>query len=71
MNSESPVADRLGAQRLLSLDVFRGATIAGMMLVNNPGSWSAVYGPLRHAEWHGWTFTDTIFRFFLWIADFR
>jgi predicted acyltransferase len=54
--------------RLESLDVFRGATIAAMILVNNPGAWSAVYPPLRHAEWHGWTFTDLIFPFFLWIV---
>jgi predicted acyltransferase len=58
----------LAAGRLMSLDVFRGATIAGMMLVNNPGSWSHVYPPLEHAEWNGWTFTDTIFPFFLWIV---
>jgi predicted acyltransferase len=55
-------------KRLLSLDVFRGATIAGMILVNNPGSWSDVYSPLLHAEWHGWTFTDLIFPAFLWIV---
>lgn len=54
--------------RLLSLDVFRGATIAMMILVNNPGSWSHVYAPLRHAEWHGWTFTDLVFPFFLFIV---
>jgi predicted acyltransferase len=54
--------------RLVSLDVFRGATIAGMMLVNNPGSWSYVYPPFRHAAWNGWTFTDLIFPFFLWIV---
>ncbi|MCS7043760.1 MAG: DUF5009 domain-containing protein [Bryobacteraceae bacterium] len=53
--------------RLKSLDVFRGFTIAAMILVNNPGSWPA-YGPLMHAEWHGWTFTDTVFPFFLWIV---
>jgi predicted acyltransferase len=53
--------------RLLSLDVFRGATIAAMILVNNPGS-GAVYPPLEHAEWNGWTFTDLVFPFFLWIA---
>jgi predicted acyltransferase len=52
----------------MSLDVFRGATIAAMMLVNNPGNWSEVYKPLLHAEWHGWTFTDLIFPFFLWIV---
>jgi predicted acyltransferase len=55
-------------ERLLSLDVFRGATIAAMMLVNNPGDWNAVYQPLEHAEWHGWTFTDLVFPFFLWIV---
>jgi predicted acyltransferase len=38
-----------------SLDVFRGATVALMILVNNPGSWSHLYGPLTHAAWHGWT----------------
>jgi predicted acyltransferase len=54
--------------RLMSLDVFRGATIAAMMLVNNPGNWDAAYQPLLHAEWHGWTFTDLIFPFFLWIV---
>ena len=54
--------------RLLSLDVFRGATVAGMMMVNNPGSWSFIYPPFKHAEWNGWTFTDLIFPFFLWIV---
>lgn len=54
--------------RLLSLDAFRGATIAGMLLVNNPGSWSHVYAPLLHAPWHGWTPTDQIFPAFLWIV---
>ncbi len=51
--------------RLVSLDVFRGLTVAAMLLVNDPGSWSAIYPPLRHAEWHGWTPTDLIFPFFL------
>jgi Uncharacterized conserved protein len=51
-------------QRLISLDVFRGMTIAGMVLVNNPGTWSAIYGPLKHAEWHGITPTDYVFPFF-------
>jgi predicted acyltransferase len=55
-------------QRLVSLDAFRGITIAGMILVNNPGSWSYVYPPLAHAEWHGWTPTDLIFPFFLFIV---
>jgi predicted acyltransferase len=56
------------AGRLKSLDIFRGATIASMILVNNPGTWKDVYPPLRHAVWHGWTFTDTVFPFFLWIV---
>jgi predicted acyltransferase len=54
--------------RFSSLDAFRGITIAGMILVNNPGSWQHVYVPLRHAEWHGWTPTDLIFPFFLFIV---
>lgn len=57
----------MNEQRLQSLDVFRGITIAGMILVNNPGSWSAVYPPLLHADWHGSTPTDWIFPFFLFI----
>lgn len=52
----------------MSLDVFRGLTIAGMLLVNNPGSWGAIYPPLEHAAWHGWTPTDLIFPFFLFIV---
>lgn len=55
-------------ERLLAVDVFRGATIAGMLLVNNPGSWGAIYPPLEHAEWHGWTPTDLVFPFFLFIV---
>ena len=55
-------------QRLVSLDVFRGITIAGMLLVNNPGTWGAIFPPLEHAEWHGWTPTDLIFPFFLFIV---
>ena len=55
-------------ERLLSLDVFRGLTIAGMLLVNDPGTWSAIFPPLEHAEWHGWTPTDLIFPFFLFIV---
>ncbi|MEO8140152.1 MAG: heparan-alpha-glucosaminide N-acetyltransferase domain-containing protein [Gemmatimonadota bacterium] len=56
------------ATRLRSLDAFRGLTIAAMLLVNNPGSWSFVYPPLEHAEWNGWTPTDLIFPFFLFIV---
>jgi len=54
--------------RLESLDVFRGATIAAMMLVNNPGDWNTVYWPLLHVPWHGWTPTDLVFPFFLFIV---
>lgn len=54
--------------RLLSLDVFRGLTIAAMILVNNPGSWGNMYPPLRHAPWNGWTPTDLVFPFFLFIV---
>lgn len=60
--------ERAAPTRLLSLDVFRGLTIAGMLLVNNPGSWGAIYPPLEHAEWNGWTPTDVIFPFFLFIV---
>lgn len=58
----------VAVERLQSLDVFRGATVAAMLLVNNPGTWSAVWWPLGHAEWHGWTPTDLIFPFFLFIV---
>ncbi|NEP86938.1 MAG: DUF1624 domain-containing protein [Okeania sp. SIO2C2] len=54
--------------RLKSLDVFRGITIASMILVNNPGSWNYVYPPLLHAKWHGCTPTDLVFPFFLFIV---
>jgi len=54
--------------RMLALDVFRGMTVAGMLLVNNPGTWDAIYPPLEHAPWNGWTPTDLIFPFFLFIA---
>lgn len=56
------------AQRLVSLDVFRGMTIAAMTLVNNPGTWEHIYWPLEHAQWHGWTPTDLVFPFFLFIV---
>ncbi len=54
--------------RLKSLDAFRGLTIALMIVVNDPGTWSAVYPPLEHAEWNGWTLTDLVFPFFLFIV---
>jgi predicted acyltransferase len=54
--------------RLTSLDAFRGLTVAGMVLVNNPGSWGSIYWPLEHAEWSGWTPTDFVFPFFLFIV---
>lgn len=53
--------------RLLALDILRGITIAGMILVNNPGSWGSIYAPLRHAAWHGLTPTDLVFPFFMFI----
>lgn len=53
--------------RLMSLDVFRGLTIAAMIIVNNPGDWGNIYAPLEHAEWNGWTPTDLIFPFFVFI----
>lgn len=56
------------SNRLLSLDAFRGATIAFMILVNTPGSWEHVYPPLLHADWHGCTPTDLVFPFFLFIV---
>ena len=54
--------------RLLSLDAFRGLTVAAMILVNNPGDWGHIYAPLEHAPWNGWTPTDLIFPFFLFIV---
>lgn len=56
------------SKRSLAIDVFRGITITAMILVNNPGNWSHVYWPLLHAEWHGWTPTDLIFPFFLFLV---
>ena len=67
-NSMENTLARSATERLVSLDVFRGLTIAGMVLVNNPGSWSHIYWPLGHASWHGWTPTDLIFPFFLFIV---
>ena len=59
--------ERTRPQRLLALDILRGITIAGMLLVNNPGSWADTYAPLKHAAWHGLTPTDLVFPFFMFI----
>src|SRR5512132_3371386 len=56
------------SERLVSLDAFRGLTVAAMILVNNPGTWGAIYAPLEHAKWHGWTPTDLVFPFFVFIV---
>jgi predicted acyltransferase len=55
-------------QRLLSLDFFRGVTVAGMILVNNPGDWGHIYAPLEHSAWNGCTPTDLVFPFFLFMV---
>lgn len=55
------------SKRLLALDIMRGITIAGMILVNNAGSWASAYAPLRHAKWDGLTPTDLVFPFFMFI----
>lgn len=65
MSVQGNAEGKLG--RLLSLDIFRGATVAAMILVNNPGSFEDSWTQLRHAPWHGWTVTDLIFPFFLFI----
>ena len=54
--------------RIISVDIFRGLTIVLMILVNTPGTWSSVYAPFLHAEWHGYTPTDLVFPFFLFIV---
>src|ERR1700690_3348328 len=59
---------KTGRERLVSLDVFRGATMALMVLVNNSGDGAHTYGPLEHADWNGWTLTDTVFPAFVWIV---
>ena len=65
---DSLAAPAVIGNRLVSLDVFRGITIAAMILVNDPGSWGHIYRPLEHAQWNGWTPTDLIFPFFLFIV---
>ena len=67
--SKSSAASGKGSSgRLMSLDVFRGMTVAFMIIVNTPGTWSHVYAPLRHASWHGCTPTDLVFPSFLFIS---
>ncbi|MGI6073022.1 MAG: acyltransferase family protein [Fermentimonas sp.] len=61
------IASSKHSNRILALDILRGITIAGMIMVNNPGSWSTVYAPLKHASWHGLTPTDLVFPFFMFI----
>jgi predicted acyltransferase len=56
------------SERLISLDIFRGLTLAAMILVNNPGSWAHMYAPLKHAEWFGLTPTDLVYPFFIFIV---
>lgn len=68
MLPEVSAAEPALAGRLTSLDVFRGLTIAAMVLVNNAGNWNAVYPPLLHAAWDGWTPTDLVFPFFVFIV---
>ncbi len=58
----------MNRERLISVDAFRGATVAAMILVNNPGDWGHIYDPLEHAKWHGWTPTALIFPFFLFVV---
>jgi predicted acyltransferase len=62
------MTDKEHSGRLISLDAFRGFTIAAMIVVNSPGSWSSAYFQLLHADWHGFTITDLVFPFFLFIV---
>src|SRR5436305_12191259 len=63
-----PASPGSATERLVSLDAFRGATIAFMILVNTPGDGRHVYAPLQHSEWHGWTATDVVFPSFIFIV---
>lgn len=65
---QAPVETRSFKERLISLDAFRGATMALMVLVNTPGNGAHVYAPLEHSEWNGWTPTDVVFPSFMWIV---
>ncbi len=66
-NAKNDMEKGVKSERLLSVDIMRGITVAGMILVNNPGSWGHVYAPLRHAVWNGLTPTDLVFPFFMFI----
>lgn len=67
MSHSATTSDWPKPKRLLALDILRGITIAGMILVNNPGSWGHIYAPLEHASWNGLTPTDLVFPFFMFI----
>lgn len=67
MSHTATTTGRPKPKRLLALDIMRGITIAGMILVNNPGSWGHIYAPLEHASWNGLTPTDLVFPFFMFI----
>ena len=60
--------EKISPNRLDSLDIFRGITIAGMIIVNNPGSWQHIYPALKHSKWNGYTPADMVFPFFLFIV---
>ena len=61
------VTQKPQSKRILAIDILRGITIAGMILVNNPGSWAHIFAPLEHAEWNGMTPTDLVFPFFMFV----
>src|SRR6202451_2342201 len=65
---ENTAADTNSSGRLICLDIFRGLAVAGMILVDNPGSDEKVYWPIAHAEWNGWTPADFIFPAFLFLV---
>lgn len=65
---EATATEGHNGSRLQSLDAFRGLTILAMVLVNDPGDWNNLYSPLEHAKWFGWTLTDLVFPFFLFIV---
>jgi len=64
----SDIYEKISPNRLDSLDIFRGITIAGMIIVNNPGSWQHIYPALKHSTWNGYTPADMVFPFFLFIV---